>query len=373
MISRMYLSASLALATVSLVLVTIDARQSIPMKYAPRQNLQMPNEPSTVGENEKHPIANRNLSIRFIQGIPRGGATKTSVPPSSLEAIQKYKLQQQHLLQLRSTFLSEALASRGIQVGPTLTDVATPEGSKPPQETDWDCSMSTFSNPKTCLYSFDAEPNTKVIAPVGTTQYISLSALNRLRRTDPTKVEPMWHSQYAILKSWFNDSSPYSLLQFVGWKGFIVSTLLLDLGKGMALKALLAMSVFAAIMISLPLIEAIVCRVLTSSTLWMKWMSWGKFVHAALPLKILLGQMAWKFCAGSFGKLEGLVKEYLVDLECAILESSIPVTILEEEKEDDTEDEGFGLMDDSDDAIDEDKNASDEYDTYDEYDSDGDM
>jgi hypothetical protein len=264
----------------------------------------------------------------------RGGATKSVTPPSELsaaeinaQAIQKYKLQQQHLLQLRSTFLSEALAARGINVGPTMMDVATPDGSKPPQQVDWDCALSTRSDPKTCLYSFDAEPNTKVVCPVGTTQYISLSALNRLRRTDPSKVEPMWHSQYAILKSWFNDDSEYSLMQFVGMKGFIVSTLLLDLGKGKFLKAILAFSVVAVIIMIMPILEIVMSRLLTSSILWMKWTSWGKFVHAALPLKILIGQMAWKAMAGSFAKLENVVREYIVDWECSILEHSIPVTI----------------------------------------------
>lgn len=45
-----------------------------------------------------------------------------------------------------------------------------------------------------------------------------------------------------------------------------------------------------------------------------------------MPLKILIGQMAWKFVAGSFGKLEGVVRDYIVDLECSILENCIPVT-----------------------------------------------
>lgn len=186
------------------------------------------------------------------------------------------------------------------------------------------------------MYSFDAEPNTKVICPTGTTQYISLGALNRLRRTDPSKVEPMWHSQYAILQSWFSDQSEYSLMQFVGFKGFIISTLLLDLGKGMALKGLIAFSILASIIVCMPLIEIFMSRLLTSSFLWMKWASWGKWVHAALPLKILIGQMAWKFTAGSFSKLEGVVREYIVDLECSILEDSIPVTV------------GNGVVDDDD-------------------------
>lgn len=308
--------------------------------------------------------AQRNAPANII---PRGGAS-VATESEAKEALKKYRLQQQHLLQLRSTFLSEALAARGIKVGPTLVDVATPEGSKPPQETDWDCCMSTVENPKSCLYSFDAEPNTKVISPIGTDQYISLSALNRLRRTDPTKVEPMWHSQYAVLKSWFSDASQYSLLQFVGWKGFIVSTLLLDLGKGLFLRGLLAMSVFSTIMLLMPFLEIVVSRFMTSSILWMKWMSWGKFVHAALPLKILIGQMTWKFLAGSFGKLEGVVRDYIVDLECAILEENIPVTIRDEEDVKEEEDVSDDISDAiiSDDDLDETDASSDEYDFSDD-------
>ena len=64
------------------------------------------------------------------------------------EELKRYKLQQQHLMQLRSTFLSEALALRGIHVGPTMVDVVTPEGAKPPQACDWDCCLSTYEDPK---------------------------------------------------------------------------------------------------------------------------------------------------------------------------------------------------------------------------------
>lgn len=147
---------------------------------------------------------------------------------------------------------------------------------------------------KTCLYSFDAEPNTKVLSPSGTTQFISLSALNRLRRTDPTKVEPMWHSRYSILKSWFSDESEFSILQFVGWKGFLVSSVLLDMGKGMVLRALLSVGVFGILITLMPLLEYLITRILVSSLLWMRWKSWGKIVHAALPLKLLIAQVRYK-------------------------------------------------------------------------------
>lgn len=283
-----------------------------------------------------------NRKVNSFHAISRGGS---SISSSSRDSLRKYRLEQQHLLQLRSTFLSEALAVRGISIGPTLTDVATPDGSKPPKEVDWDCYMSTNDDPKSCLYSFDAEINTKVICPTGTDQYISLKSLNRLRRTDPTKVEPMWHSQYAILRSWFSDESPYSLLQFVGWKGFVISSLLLDLGGGMFLRGILTFIVVSVFLLLMPLIEVMSSRVLTSSFLWAKWFSWGRFVHAALPLKILIGQMVWKFSAATFGKLESVVRDYVIELECNILEECTPVTspnfttLLDKNEDNDSSDE----------------------------------
>ena len=69
------------------------------------------------------------------------------------EALRKYRMEQQMLMQLRSTFLSEALAKRGLPMT-TLLDVSTPEGDKPPEKVDWDCAMSTEDDPKvTCHLS----------------------------------------------------------------------------------------------------------------------------------------------------------------------------------------------------------------------------
>jgi len=297
--------------------------------------------------------------------LPRGGATlhnnddndedededeimkQQKEQEEELQKLRKYKLEQQHLLQLRSTFLSEALAVRGIPVGPTLVDVSTPEGKRKPQDTDWDCCMSTVDDPKSCLYSFDAEPNTKVISPINTKQYISLSALNRLRRSDPTKVEPMWHSQYSILHSWFDDKSPYSLLQHVDFRGFFISSILLDLKSGLILRLMLMGVVGTTIVYTLFLWEYIVGRVLTSKLLWDKWASWGRFVHAALPLKLIMTQMIWRFIGGSYMKLETYVKDYIVELECNILEKSVPLTIYNEGEESDDDYDDDGLEEDS--------------------------
>ena len=165
-----------------------------------------------------------------------------------------------------------------------------------------------------------------MIAPINTNQWITLSALNRLRRTDPTKVEPMWHNQYAVLSSWFGDDSEYSMLQHVGVKGLLI-TMLLDTARGFLLKSVLVAGILSVLIVFMPVLEFIVNRALTSGLFWLRWPTWGRIVHAALPLKLLLGQLAWKFLASSFGKLENRVRDYIVDMECSILEESIPLTV----------------------------------------------
>ena len=288
--------------------------------------------------------------------VPRGGSTTaagdaededaeadeassndlTNHPEFSL--LQAYRMQQQSLLQLRATFLSEVLAQRGVPL-PTMKDVSTPTGAAPPQAVDWDCSMSTLADPKSCMISFDAEPNTKVVAPLGNPNWISVSALNRLRRNDPSKVEPMWHSQYAILQSWFDTESEYSILQHVGIQGFLLNALL----QGVRLHMALAFSLVVITILCIPIIEYVVNRVLVSGLLWSRWASWGRFVHAALPLKLLIGQVSYKFIAGRFLQLVEIVKQRLVELESQILEQRIPLTVgpgseVVEEEEEEEED-----------------------------------
>lgn len=243
------------------------------------------------------------------------------------EKLIKYRMEQQMLYQLRSTYLTEMLAMRGVPNLPTIVSVSTADGEKPPEKVDWDCALCTDEEPKSCLYSFDAEPNTKVVAPLGTDQWISLTALNRLRRTDPTKVEPMWHSRYSILQSWFSDESEFSLLQHVGLQGFFISSVLLDGANGMVLRSLLIVSVLSVFLLLMPFLEYVVGRILVSAPFWAQWMTWGRIARAGFPLKLLIGQLVWKGVASSFSKMENAVREYIVDLECDILEECVPVTV----------------------------------------------
>ena len=289
--------------------------------------------------SSKLPFTTRSHNLRTVLLSTRGGSTlvdddedededenEASVNDirnnPEFETLQAYRMKQQILMQLRATYLSEALAKRGLPIT-TIADVSTPEGAAPPEKVDWDCALATEEEPKSCLYSFDAQFNTKVLAPLGTTQWISVAALNRLRRTDPSKVETMWHSKYAILKSWFDAESEYSLLQHVGIQGFLLNSLL----QGIRLRVVLGLSIVIIALICMPILEYLVNRLLVSGVLWTRWHQWSRFVHAALPLKLLLGQMTGRFVAKMFDKLLKLVKDRLVELECQILEQHIPLTV----------------------------------------------
>ena len=107
-----------------------------------------------------------------------------------------------------------------------------------------------------------------MIAPAGKDLWIAVSTLNQLRRQDPTKVEPLWNDQYAVLLSWFGENSPYSLLQHTGTMGYVLSALL---GNSGVLRSLMVLSMAGAALLLLPLLEYIANRALVSSYLWLKW------------------------------------------------------------------------------------------------------
>lgn len=105
-----------------------------------------------------------------------------------------------------------------------------------------------------------------------------------------------------------------------------------------------------------PIWEWLIKELLTSRILWMNWHQWARFIHAALPLKLLLGQLAWKGIANVFGEIYGKVRAYLVEIECQLLEQAIPLTIVEGKGETEQEDED----DDLDDTEDDDEEESEE-------------
>jgi len=99
----------------------------------------------------------------------------------------------------------------------------------------------------------------------------------------------------------------------------------------------------------MPIIEIIIQRILVSAPFWSKWTTWGRIVRAGFPLKLLIGQLVWKGVASAFTKVENEVREYIVDLECEILEESVPVTV------------GAGALDDEEEIGDEFVSSDGEY------------
>ena len=238
--------------------------------------------------------------------------------------VKAYRWQQQLYLQSRSLQLREALIARGLE---SLAHQAN-DGTAQPKAVDWDCALATEDSPKSCLYSFDAPLGAKVVAPIDTQQWITLSALNRLRRTDPTKVEPLWHSQYQILNQWFKTNSPFSLYSHLKPLAAALS-LLLD--SPVLLAATLMSAFTIGILATLPIWEGIITTIVLHPMVWQNWPQWGRFVHAALPLKLLLGQMAWKFLANVFGThVYGRLRNQLIEWECELWEECMPLTIVEE-------------------------------------------
>lgn len=82
-------------------------------------------------------------------------------------------------------------------------------------------------------------------------------------------------------------------------------------------------------------------------------MTWTRIANSALPFKLLIAQVSWKFLAGKFSTLESHIREQIVDYECQILEDCVPLTVTETDDEDedvDTEEE-----EDDDEAMDDSK------------------
>lgn len=92
----------------------------------------------------------RGGSVQLTKTDEEENNSETEDDPKVLQsrqALLKYRMDQQELLQIRSTFLSEELAKRGLPMT-TLLQVSTREGDKPPELVDWDCAMSTVEEPK---------------------------------------------------------------------------------------------------------------------------------------------------------------------------------------------------------------------------------
>lgn len=244
------------------------------------------------------------------------------------DLLRTHRLTQHIYLQSRSIMLRKALIERGL----TELELSDTSALNLAKETDWDCALSTRRNPKTCLYSIDLDIGSKVIAPTNSTKWISVGALNRLRRDDPTKIDTLWHSQFKALHSWFGSDSKYALASHLPPVFAIFVTGLLD--RPWLLKTMLSTVALLGFAVTLPVWEVVVQGLLMQPYLWSKWAQWARFVHAGLPMKIFFIQIFYGFASQWLGGVYNNIRGQMVEVECKLLEDCIPLTILDEDEED---------------------------------------
>ena len=134
------------------------------------------------------------------------------------------------------------------------------------------------------------------------------------------------------------------------------------------LALVLGASLALGVLVTLPVWESLLQTALCSSFVWTHWPQWARFVHAALPLKLLLGQMAFKGVARAWGKLYAGIRTRLIEWECRILEECTPLTIVEgvqEEVEEEEEEEDEDYAVDVDDDVEENEVYDDDNDSED--------
>ena len=308
---------------------------------------------------------------------------------------RNYQLQQHLLLQSQSVLLRQALIDRGLD-GLQFLDANQIRSDNnygddddddsaivvPAKPVDWECALATEQEPKSCLFSLDAQLGTKVIAPRHESssssfsstdnnnnqlQWITLSSLNRLRREDPTKVDPLWHSRHAVLSTWFDTTatSPYSLYGYLNPKAALLSAILdchVLWTSPLILTLITGSFMTLLLFITIPFWEPMMTQFLISSFLWKNWSSWARFTRAAFPLKLLVAQYIWKVVAHGMNQLQSHVYANLVTWEGHLWEDCIPRTILEEhEKMDWTSQEQNDDDDEEDDEDDEDDDDEDDF------------
>ena len=327
-------------------------------------------------DNDSSGNSNGNSDSTTVTTTTTTVPTKISTSTTSTNENDKlYYVQQQLYLQSRSLQLRQALIQRGLHAlahtssstisSSTSTNNNNKKGNVIQQKrvVDWECAMSTEKYPKSCLYSLDAEYGQKVIAPMlpindedddddddddleteKTTKkknnsskkydWITISSLNRLYRTDPNKVETLWYDQYAILSTWFSSRAPHPYSLYTHFSQNIYATLIttaLNLQPAWLLSVLLictSMTLFGIIF--LPVIESGMTLVLTSSVLWNHWPTWSRFTtHAALPVQLLMVQILFGFIQQGIQSLTNQIRTILIDEECRLLQNCIPLTIIE--------------------------------------------
>lgn len=246
----------------------------------------------------------------------RGGETvahdTTSSKPVSIAEEHAWCLEQLLLRQQRLGLLSDALRDCGIDA-PTIKS-----GAKTgPVSKGWDCTISTEENPKSCLIMGEVPYGCRSVAPSGSGKWVSLWEFNSMRRDEPHKISSLWYDQFLL--------NCKELDQHLGPLGFILSSLL-DHKAG--LRGVLGILLLATGFILRTPLHFLLIRFLTWSVLWNRHFAWSRLLYAPLPAKLFFLSIIWRrLVVCNYEAFEGWIRRRLIELECDMLECSVPTTV----------------------------------------------
>ena len=275
--------------------------------------------------------------------------------------------------QARLAALSRQLSAAGLPFD-GFEPPEPPAGAKgaPPPVASWECAVSTEDAERSCLLWGSAAAGAKVVAPrtpeaersgargdaaVRDDTWITLSALNSMRRDEPEKVNDLWFNQYTVDMAAFTAHA--------GPLGALVGALL-DARPPARYAALAALAALLVAAFARPL-SGLALSFSTSSWLWCRYPSWSRVLYCALPVKLFVGRSVALWLGAQVAKVDASARAALVRAENFLLESFTPVTAGEEaggddagegeagEEEDDEveEEEEFGGEDDAEEEDDE--------------------
>ena len=252
----------------------------------------------------------------------RGGETAAEPEADDVDADARARrtwlVEQVRRRQERVLVFSKALAERGLNFGDGTT--ANPPPRLMVEAPDWLVARASEEAPRSCLIWGDALEDTAVVRPrKARGQWVSLSALNNLRRLEPAKASKLWYDRYALDLRRLNAES--------GPAGVLLGSLLDSRRAARGLTLLTAALVLA---LARPLLAVAAVAGLTSRACWTNYALWSPLVHAPLPLKLLVVRQAYVWAVGALRALELLLRKGLVELESRTLEAGVRESVLDE-------------------------------------------
>eukprot|EP00922_Rhytidocystis_sp_ex-Travisia-forbesii_P027866 GHVS01040897.1.p1 GENE.GHVS01040897.1~~GHVS01040897.1.p1 ORF type:complete len:287 (-),score=67.88 GHVS01040897.1:161-1021(-) len=169
-----------------------------------------------------------------------------------------------------------------------------------------------------CLVWLETPTGYKAIAPRGTNLYVSVQALNHVRRNHPQKVKALWFGEYDFIFDQLN--------KMLSTKTLLLSAFL-DKPQSLRISLLLLLSYLISCTSPIRSLQSLS----TSSAVWQSYHHWAKLLYAPLPLKVLIARLVGVAVCGSWRAVETKVRNVLVDLESKAIDRDLPVNDIYEQ------------------------------------------